>query len=452
MNYQDAIDVLYDSRMMGTKLGLNNIRCLLQALGKPQLSFTCVHVAGTNGKGSVSAMLTSILTSAGYKTGLFTSPHLSSFRERIRVGQEYIPGQSVADILERIIEIGASMRTMDDVTFPTFFEIVTALGAAYFADSGVDIAVMETGMGGRLDATNAMEAAVSVITNIGMEHSTYLGDTIAKIAFEKAGIIRENVPLVTAEKNAAALEVIEGIAREKNAPVIKVGGEVEFSDLKFVSGKLEKPMQSLTVTTRNSVYSDLRIPLIGLHQAQNCGIALAVVEALKATGFQVSSDAVKSGLADTRWPGRFEVVGGDPAVILDAACNPAAVKALAETLRGYLPAGEKVVFVLGFLQDKDYTLMCRELFMFAAELVLTRPASSRAADPEQVLKSLEKDLGPGKTHITKTVPEALEIAYNLAKNKHGFVCVAGSNYLLGEARQKLGLAELKADFMLSDNL
>ena len=452
MNYQDAIDILYDSRMMGTKLGLNNIRFLLKALGNPHLSYSCVHVAGTNGKGSVSAMLTSMLTSAGYKTGLFTSPHLSSFRERIRIGAEYIPEQSVADILERIIEISEPMRTMEDVTFPTFFEIVTALGARYFADSGVEIAVMETGMGGRLDATNAVEAAVSIITNIGMEHSVYLGDTIEKIAFEKGGIIKKNVPLITAEKNRVALGVIERIASEKNAPVIKVGAEVVFSDMKSASGTLETPMQSLTVTTKNSTYSDLRIPLIGLHQAENCCMALAAVETLGATGFQVSSDAVESGLADTQWPGRFEIVGSDPAVILDAACNPAAVEALSETLRNYLPEGHKVVFVLGFLQDKDYASMCRELLSLAAEIVLTRPANSRAADPEAVVQSLEKDLDPGRTHITKTVPEAMEIAYNLAENWHGFVCVAGSNYLLGEARQKLDLAELKADFMLSDNL
>jgi dihydrofolate synthase / folylpolyglutamate synthase len=452
MNYEDAIDILYDSRMMGTKLGLNNIRCLLQALGDPHLSFACVHVAGTNGKGSVSAMLSSMLTRAGYKTGLFTSPHLSSFRERIRTGQEFIQGQSVADILERIIEIGESMRTMEGVTFPTFFEIVTAMGAVYFADSGVDIAVMETGMGGRLDATNAMEADVSIITNIGMEHSAYLGDTIEKIAFEKGGIIKENVPLITAEKDPVALEVIEGIASEKNAPVIKVGREVVFSDLKFVSGELEKPMQSLTVTTKNAVYSDLRTPLIGLHQAENCCIALAAIEALGAKGFQVSTDAVESGLADTQWPGRFEIVGENPVVILDAACNPAAVQTLAHTLEGYLGEGRKVVFVLGFLQDKDYALMCQGLFSLAAEIVLTRPANSRAADPVEVMNSLGNDFDSGKIHITKTVPEAIEIAYNLAEKKDGFVCVAGSNYLLGEARQKLGLAELKADFMLSDNL
>jgi len=452
MNYQNAIEFLYDSRMMGTKLGLNNINYLLQALGNPHLDFPCVHIAGTNGKGSVSAMLSSILAAAGYKTGLFTSPHLSSFRERIRIGREYIPQQSVADILERIVAVGETMRALEHVTFPTFFEIVTAMAIEYFAESGIDIAIVETGMGGRLDATSAVVAVVSVITNIGMEHAAYLGDTLKKIALEKAGIIKKNVPVITAETNTEALEVIESAARKKNAPLIKIGCEISFSDVKLSANTLEKPFQTLTVQTPKLTYPHLRMPLIGRHQAQNCCIAVGVVELLRENNITVSDDALKLGLAETDWPGRFEVAGNDPVVILDAACNPAAVEALAATLALFIPEGEKAVFVLGFLQDKDYSTMCRKLIPLSAEIILTKPNNSRAADPEQVRQAIKADFDENKLHVVQHLPGAIDKAYTICRSGFRFVCVTGSNYLLGEARQKLGIAELMADFMLSDNL
>ncbi len=452
MNYRQAIEFLYDSRMMGTKLGLNNIRYLLDKLGNPHRRFSSIHIAGTNGKGSVSAMLSSVLTEAGYTAGLFTSPHLSSFRERIQVGGRCIPEQAVAGCLEQIISIGDKMREMDSVTFPTFFEIVTAIGLWYFAEEGVDAAVVETGMGGRLDATNIVPAKVSVITNIGMEHTVYLGDTIEKIAVEKAGIIKESVPIITAEKNQKALDIIVATARQKCARVTVIDRDVTFSSVNATWDPPDPPCQTLDIRSATTEYPALQMPLIGPHQADNCCIVIAVIEELNRQGLEIGCNAVYSGIAAAVWPGRFETAGSDPAFILDAACNPSAAAALAETLRQILKNEKKIVVVLGFLEDKDYISMCRELLPLAEVTIITQPNNSRAVSASEVERSLKKEFPESEIQVAEDIAGAINVASELALRRSTHICITGSNYLLGEARQALNMAQLQADFILSDNL
>jgi dihydrofolate synthase/folylpolyglutamate synthase len=444
MNYAEAIKYLYSVRLFGTKLGLANTKHLLRELGHPEEKFFTIHVAGTNGKGSVCALVSSILSEAGYRVGMFTSPHILSFRERIKVAQKMISEESVCSHLTGILPIIKEMSENPDLGHPTFFEIVTALAVDCFAASGAEVAVMETGMGGRLDATNALPSRIQVITTVGLEHTAYLGDSIPKIAWEKAGIIKEGATVIVGEEDEAATEVIRQKAAEKEARIVQLGEEI-----KFRNRELKFPIQKLDVIGTERAYPGIVLPLLGRHQAANCCMAVAVVEELQRRGFGIELQSIYTGSGKTRYPGRFEVIEGRPNIVLDAACNPHACKAVAETLSEVVQ-GAPLTIVAGFLRDKDYRTMCEILFPIADNIVLTRPKSQRAL-PLQELHQTALSVVPEKdVRSLESVEEAIGFALKVPPEK-SFVCVTGSNYLLGPARKALGLGDLPEDFILSES-
>jgi len=444
MNYTEAIKYLYSVRLFGTKLGLANTKHLLQELGHPEEKFFTIHVAGTNGKGSVCALVSSILSQAGYKVGMFTSPHILSFRERMRVGREMIPEEAVCHHLTKILPIIEEMSENPALGHPTFFEIVTALAVDYFAASGAEFAVMETGMGGRLDATNALPSQIQVITAVGLEHTAYLGNSIPKIAWEKAGIIKEGATVVVGDEDAAAIEVIRRKVVEKKARIVQLG-----EDIKFENRELKFPIQKLDVVSSERTYPGIVFPLLGRHQAANCCLAVAVVEELQRTGFSTELQSIYAGIRKTRHPGRFEMIPGQPNIVLDAACNPHACKALAETLSEVV-RGLPLTLVAGFLRDKDYRRMCEILLPMAGKIVLTQPESQRALSVGELYETALSVVPEKDIQCIESAEESIGCALKLSP-EDSFVCITGSNYLLGPARKALGLGDLPEDFILSES-
>lgn len=445
MDYANAIKYLYSVRLFGTKLGLANTKYLFEQLGHPEEEFFTIHVAGTNGKGSVCALLNSILTRAGYTTGVFTSPHILSFRERIRVGDEMISEEAVCRHLTRLLPTIQKMSKHRSLTHPTFFEIVTALAVDYFAAQKVDIAIMETGLGGRLDATNAIPSTVQVITTIGLEHTEHLGHTIADIAGEKAGIIKEDSAVIVGEENEAALRVIRSQAAEKKATVRLLG-----RDIRFRNRRLSLPFQEFDIASSRGEYRGVKLPLLGQHQAANCCLAAAVCEELQRREFDIPRERIFEGIQNVRCPGRFEIVSGQPSFIFDAACNPHACRALVKTLSEVLP-DNPLTLIIGILRDKDYRQMCEILLPIADNVILTEPRSPRAL-PVSELRKVAAFIAPEKkVQWFEKVEDAIEHTVE-APSENSFVCVTGSHYVLGPARKALGLDDLPEDFVLSELL
>jgi dihydrofolate synthase / folylpolyglutamate synthase len=403
IKYKKALAWLYSLQRFGIKLGLENIRRLIAELdvdlGRPPV----IHVAGTNGKGSVCAMIDSICRAGRYRSGLFTSPHLVTFRERIRVNGEMISESEVAESLTNIRSLVAGWDP-----HPTFFEITTALGLRHFADSNIDIAILETGLGGRLDATNAVQSDVAVITPIALDHEKWLGDSIEKIAGEKAGIIKANVPVVSAAQAADAGEVIRARAAECDA------------QLAFV----DQP------------YTTSQVALRGEYQKFNAAIAVAAIRAAK---IDISDAAMARGLAAIEWPARFQC--WDKRTVIDGAHNPAAAHTLVETWREVF-RNERATLILAILADKDLRQICETLAPIANMILLPKIRSERAADPEQIARVLEQirvvgqplrlpagEAPASQLQITASFADAL----NLARPKPNPILITGSLHFAGEA-------------------
>jgi dihydrofolate synthase/folylpolyglutamate synthase len=387
VTYQESLAWLYSTQQFGIKLGLENTTRLLEDLGNPHDAFRILHVAGTNGKGSVCAMLDAILRRAGHRTGLYTSPHLIDFRERIRVDGRMIAREAVAAGLTRIRDLSSGWDHS-----PTFFEITTVLALEHFAASGCEYVVLETGMGGRLDATNAVTPVVSVITPVAMDHSEWLGDTIAAIAGEKAGIIKPGVPTVSAPQRTEAAEVIRA----------RAGQAVTF---------VTEPWTG-------------ELPLEGEHQKWN---AAAAVAALQAAGIYPAAGVVNEALREVRWPARFQRVG--PNLVVDGAHNPHAADALVKAWRTVFP-GKKAVVVFGALRDKDYEQMIDRLGEIASEFWFAPVTSARAAD----LASLAP-----LTSVRSKSFDSLSDALGGMTDVGGPYLITGSLFLAGEALQRLGV-------------
>ncbi len=440
MSYSASIDYLLSLQKQGIKLGLEKMQMLLGLLGNPQKSFHVIHVAGTNGKGSVSAFCSSMLAAHGCRTGLYTSPHLVSFTERIRINGAEIAESEVVAITE---EIRGALDCHPDVSPPTFFEFVTAMAFLFFARKKVEWAVVETGMGGRLDATNVVEPVVSVITSISMDHCRHLGNSLAEIAEEKAGIIKRGVPVVSSSQCPEVQDVIAQTAAARGCSVAFHGrdffGRVKNSSLDgtefdFVSG--------------NETLAGCRVSLAGAFQAENAAVALRAVSTalgVLRNGVQpiFSVEKARSGLRDAVWHGRLEVVDRAPLTVVDGAHNPAAAEALAEFVRSSLAECD-VILVAGMLADKDIAGVMQPLCSCASSVVITAPDSSRAADPE-LLASCVRECGMD-CEVVPSVPAALEHARLLCRNRSALsgreplILVAGSLYVVGEARRACGSA------------
>jgi dihydrofolate synthase/folylpolyglutamate synthase len=404
LSYPAAIQFLYGLQLFGTHFGLERTFKLSELAGNPQEKLRFIHVAGTNGKGSTCAMLESIYRAAGLRVGLFTSPHLVSFRERIQIDRRLI---SQSDLIRLVEEIRPLLKQFPADNHPTMFEVVAVMALKYFAGQNCDLVIWETGLGGRLDATNIVTPLASVITNIAFDHQQWLGDTLAKIAAEKAGIIKPGVPVVTAEDKPEALTVIEKVARENNSALTRV----------------------TQLPTANS-----RLPiLLGAHQKLNAALALAVVETLQPQ-FSVSEENIRAGLASVNWPGRLQLIErGGQTILLDGAHNVAG----AETLRAALEnefAGKRPVLIFGALADKNWPDICWLLTPLAAKIFTVPVASERTADPRE-LAEIFRSANPAAAVETA---ENLSAALNANKDEP-FVVITGSLYLIGEALERLGV-------------
>ncbi|TYP57668.1 bifunctional folylpolyglutamate synthase/dihydrofolate synthase [Thermosediminibacter litoriperuensis] len=431
LSYREALEFIHGMNRFGIKLGLQNITRLLQLLGNPYEGIKIIHVAGTNGKGSTCAMIDSILRAAGYRVGLYTSPYLEVFNERIRVNGRNIPDEDIARLTEKIRKV---LREMEARGWgaPTEFEVVTALGFMYFKEQNLDFLVLEVGMGGRYDATNVVTPLVSVITPISYDHQQYLGNTLPEIAREKCGIIKQGVPVVTAPQDQEAMRVIEGACRERNCPLVKVGEETRY---RLLDWGLEGQVFSLE-TARN-VYDSLKIKLLGDHQLDNAATAVASVEALGHYGINITKEAVEKGLLEARWPGRLEIIGRNPDVLIDGAHNPSGVRVLKSALLKYFP-GKRVILVLGILKDKDYLKMLEEIIPVADAVVATRPDSPRAlgaCELEGSIRSLQFEKMP-EIYSREDVEEAIDTAFNISGGDDVIV-FAGSLYMIGKVRSLL---------------
>ncbi len=404
MTYADAVRHLYDLQLFGARFGLEVPEKLAALAGRPQDGLRFVHVAGTNGKGSVCAMLEAVFRAAGLRTGLYTSPHLVSFTERLQVDRTNIPPADVVRLVERIRPMLASFPPDEH---PTFFEVVTVMALMWFAEQRVDIVVWETGLGGRLDATNIVTPLVSVITGIGLDHEKWLGDTLAKIAAEKAGIIKPGIPVVTGVDEAEPLEVIEAVAAARRAPLHRVA------------------------TGRHGIAGSAALSLLGAHQRHNAAVAEAAVRAIAAT-IPVTDDAVRHGLENTSWPGRLQRIRrGDQPLLLDGAHNPQGAAALRQTLRVEFP-DRRPALVVGAMQDKDVAGILGILAPLARRIVATRITSERAMPAGELAPHCRR------ANPDAVVEEAPSVGEALSRVKdEPFVLLTGSLYFIGEALEFL---------------
>ncbi|MGA6828537.1 bifunctional folylpolyglutamate synthase/dihydrofolate synthase [Nitrospira sp. NS4] len=430
MTYSAATAYLYGLQKHGIKLGLENMRALMERLGHPERRVRSLHIGGTNGKGSTAAMTAAILQAAGYRVGLYTSPHLVDFRERIRINQVMIPEQRVAELTGRLQAVLAS-----DLV-PTFFELTTAMAFLYFAEAAVDVAVLEVGLGGRFDATNVVEPLACAVTTIALDHQDYLGNTERSIGFEKAGIIKPGVPVVLGRIAGEALAVIREIARERAAPVMAL--ERDFSLDRAGPGQFS--YQGRTRAVRN-----LSCALAGRHQLDNAACAVALIEAAEGKGLAVSDDAVRRGLASVLWEGRLECVEQDPAVFLDGAHNPAAAQVLAAYLGDWLASrpGARLILVWGMMRDKDHRGFIEPLLPLVSEVVLTRADMARSATVQDLREAIGGRIP--RCHDSPAAAEALALAKTRAA-RPDLICVAGSLMLVGEVKALIrgcGLSPLR---------
>ncbi|MEJ7848885.1 MAG: folylpolyglutamate synthase/dihydrofolate synthase family protein [Pyrinomonadaceae bacterium] len=406
------------------KLGLGNIRILLAALDDPQNNFLKVQVAGTNGKGSVCAFVDSICVRAGIKTGLFTSPHLISITERIKIGGVEISETDFARHAAKIREISESLVTRGKFeSIPTFFEQITAIALSVFAEKKIELAILETGLGGRLDATTAANAEIVAITSIDYDHQEYLGETLSEIAAEKAAIIRPDTKVVVAKQKREAELVIRVRCRE-------VGVEPIFSTTNIVMKKHDREFLSSNFITENGNYPNIELGIPGRHQVENAAVAIAVAELLGGFKFKISHEDIWLGLENVKHEGRMEFAGQ---FLFDGAHNPAGAKALREYIDEFVE--RPVTMIFGAMNGKDIGEIGRILFTGPQYIILTKPENSRAMEPDAILDSV-RELGLENVILTANVAEALKIAGDIAP-PDGLICVTGSLYLVGEAKKIL---------------
>jgi len=420
MKYSEAIEYLYALRRHGIHLRLAETRHLLSLLEDPQKDFKSIHVGGTNGKGSVCAMTESILREAGYSVGLYTSPHLNDFTDRIRANGENIPREKLAQLVTDVVPCVLAMENNPSIEKPSFFEVLTALALKYFAEEGVDYAVLEVGLGGRLDSTNVVEPVVSVITNVELDHLRFLGGTLKEISGEKAGIIKDKVPVVTAEKKEEVLEILKESCKKKNTTLYRIGVEITHE---------KKPDGSSTIHSLRGTYQNLRIPLLGEFQNQNAACALAACEL--ALEKKLKPDAVQKGLAKTLWPGRLELIETKPAIILDCAHNPSGTRALVRSIKKLFEYGRLFV-VFGVSKYKDVDGIIAVLAGEADKLFLTESTHPLATDTQILEEKIRKY---GKEYeAAGSISDAIQKARSQAC-EDDIIAITGSIFLVADARK-----------------
>ena len=431
LSYKEALEFIYSFtdyeklrgyRYSPEEFNLARMEKLLELAGNPHLSFLSFHVAGTKGKGSTCAMIESALRAQGYRTGLYTSPHLHTFRERIQIAGELVSEKDVTWAVEKLKPL------VEKVEGLTTFEIITALAFLLFAHKGVEVAVVEVGLGGRLDATNVITPLVSVITSLSFDHIQLLGNTLTSIAREKAGIVKKGVPVVSAPQEKEALEVIEEEAKLKDSPLVLVGEDWVWEGI-----EREREGQSFTIKRLNPPGFSLkvRIPLLGTFQPENATVAVAALDTARHRGLSISDEAIKGGLERVRWPGRLEILQSSPLFIVDGAHNVESARFLAQSLRE-LFSWNRFFLIFGASADKDIAGMMAELLPLADEVIFTRASHPRAASPEEMLEKA-KALGfSGK--VVEPAGKAVEKALR-DSGPEDLICVTGSLFLVADAKE-----------------
>ena len=418
-NGQEAVEYIHSFSWMGSRPGLERTRALLDAIGNPEQELKFIHVVGTNGKGSTSSMVASMLRASCKCVGLYTSPFIHRFHERIVVNGQEITDRELAEVTRFV---GETADALED--HPTEFELVTCIALEYYRRRGCDFVVLEAGMGGRLDSTNAIPAPeVVVITNIGLDHTGVLGDTVEAIAAEKAAVIKPGCHVVLYQQADSVMDVVKKVCDEQGATLHIAGVE----DIKLVSDTLNG--QQIIWKNR-----ELTLPLLGEHQRHNAAVALTVLDVLKEK-WSISDDAVKVGLATARWPGRFEVLSRDPWFIVDGGHNPQCAETIAYNLNYYFP-GKGAVILIGVLADKDYGEVCSIVEPYAEQFVAVTPDSYRALSAEDLAERLSKFGKP--VTVCASVEEGVRKACELA-GQSGLVCAFGSLYMTGGIRACFGL-------------
>ncbi len=427
--YNQALDYLYSfvdyslkhaSELAKADFNLDRMRDLMALLGDPQDAYSVIHVAGTKGKGSTSALMASALTATGYRTGLYTSPHLQDYVERIQINGLPIAHDELVELVEQVKPAVVKIPKL------TTFEITTAIGFLCFARKNVDAAVIEVGLGGRLDATNIITPKVSVITSLSYDHMAVLGSTLTEIAREKAGIIKENVPVVSSPQKDEALAVLERVSAERGCPFTLIG-----RDVTFAAGKHSLEGQSLTIVNRRSEIVNpviLRIPLLGAHQVVN---ATTAYTALKASGLNVPDDAIRKGFSEVNWPCRFEIVRREPPIILDSAHNTDSAEKLRQTLDEYFPT-KPVILIFGASEDKDIAGMFAAWKPRLSLIIATKANHPRALEPEQLVETANR-LGVC-VETARPVEAAFDRALELSAQDGRLILSAGSMFVTAEVR------------------
>lgn len=421
MNYEEAMEYIHGTLKFGSRLGLESIGKLMDFMGNPQKKLRFVHVAGTNGKGSTTSFISNILISAGYRTGIFTSPYIQRFTERIKINNNEIEPKELTEIID-FVKSKIDMMTDEGLEHPTEFEIITAVAFEYFYRNNCDIVVLEVGLGGRYDSTNIIEAPeVCVITTISLDHTDRLGNTIAEIAYQKAGIIKPNSDTVIYPQKQEAQEVFEEVCKSQNAILHKT----YFDTLKLVEYSLEGQLFNY----KN--YRNLNIRLLGDHQMFNAALAIDACEILFNKGFNIDYNNIKDGLSKTTWPGRLEIINKNPLLLIDGAHNFEGGQALNAALDKYF-ADKNKIYIVGFLKDKDYQKTMNMLAKKAKLIITVTPNNERALPSYELAAVLKQYSDNVKDGIT--MENSLKLAYKNI-DEHSIICVFGSLYMIGEIRK-----------------
>ncbi len=440
-SYQDTLDYLYrfvdysltrNLQFSADKFDLSRMAALLEKLGNPQEKYPVVHIAGTKGKGSTAAMIAAVLQAAGYKTGFYISPHLEDFCERIQINRQYIPRWRLVEIVEKM------KPAIEQIERLTTFELTTAAGFLYFAEEEVDIAVIEVGLGGRLDATNLVTPLVSVITSISYDHIKVLGDTLEKIAREKAGIIKNQRPVVSSPQHPEALTAITDIAKERNAP-LRVASDWYRAEVVERNLAYQRVRINPAHADGNEGF-EIKIPLLGDHQVENALTALTALDLIKESGLEINSESIRRGFANVSWEGRFEILSQKPAIVVDAAHNRSSAARLMQTINQYYPS-HRLRLIFGASDDKDIEGMFAELLPRAEEVIFTQSIHPRSFHAEQLIQLAEKY--PLKKSVIVPLEKAVEEAIRALDSLDAVLLVTGSIFVAAGARkfvrQLLGL-------------
>ena len=456
IDYEKLISYQYNS----STFSLDRMVKMLEYVGNPHKAFASIHITGTKGKGSTSIMMSTILERAGLRTGLFTSPHLIDLKERIQINHQNISEYDFTSILNELRQYIQHLLDTEPSTSPTFFEILTAVAMLYFKKERVEMAVLEVGLGGRLDSTNVVIPEVSIITNVGFDHTAILGNTLSSIAYEKAGIIKQGIPVVSAVESPEALSVIEKTCKEKDARLYLLGRDIWILDFglrnadlslnpqfqlpnsksEIRSPKSERGLMC-TIKTWRHTYPDIFLPVVGTHQAKNCALVLGALEIMREQGnISIDDETIRNALARVYCPARIEVVGENPRIILDYAHTVDSMKFLRESLLENFKF-KRLILLLGFSQDKDLDNILKEIVLIGDSIIVTRSKNPRAAPPEDLYQRIERLCGK-QSEITDNTQDAVTAAKRMA-SKEDLICITGSAYVAGEAMQALSMSIAK---------